>query len=351
MRTSCARRGGADYVLLRHSCAVGVGNIMESESVRKRGPGKSGRKTSPRPSGEDSKKSRERTRGSADGSALLIVGGMLTVIMVTLLLYSSLPEPNLSTTGNRYSTANARRHMEAIAGLGIRHVGSIANEVLAKKVILEAVADIQKQAVPEVHIDVSVQMPSGGYYLDFLGGMTHIYHNITNIVVKLRGKSSSNHALMINAHYDSALGAIAASDDAVSCATMLEILRCLSSSPPDLKHSVIFLFNGAEETILQASHGFITQHPWAQEIQAFINLEAAGAGGKELLFQTGPDHPWLAKIYAKVAPHPYGSVFAEELFQTGIIPSDTDFRIFRDYGKIPGIDLAYFVNGYVYHTM
>ena len=273
--------------------------------MRQRGPGKSSKKASLQTSGDDFKKSHGQIRNSADASVLLVIGGMLTVIMVTLLLYSSLPVPNMSTTGNKYSTANARRHMEAITDLGIRHVGSIANEVLAKNVILEAVADIQKQAVPEVEIDVSVQMPSGGYYLDFLGGMTHIYHNITNIVVRLRGKNSSNHALMINAHYDSALGAIAASDDAVSCATMLEILRCLSSSSAsDLKHSVIFLFNGAEETILQASHGFVTQHPWAQEIQAFINLEAAGAGGKELLFQTGPDHPWLAKMYAKFVPHP-----------------------------------------------
>lgn len=40
-------------------------------------------------------------------------------------------------------------------------------------------------------------------------------------------------------------------DDGFHCAVMLELLRVLSVSKKKLLHDVIFLFNGAEETVLQ----------------------------------------------------------------------------------------------------
>nr|XP_041633023.1 endoplasmic reticulum metallopeptidase 1 isoform X2 [Drosophila kikkawai] len=84
--------------------------------------------------------------------------------------------------------------------------------------------------------------------------------------------------------------------------------------------------------------------------RAVINLEVGGSGGRDILFQSGPNNPWLVKYYKKHSKHPFASTLAEEIFQFGILPSDTDFRIFRDYGNIPGLDIAQFSNGYVYHT-
>lgn len=47
-------------------------------------------------------------------------------------------------------------------------------------------------------------------------------------------------------------------------------------------------------------------------------------------------------MYKNAVPYPNGQVAAEEMFHLGVIPSDTDFRIFRDYGHIPGNFQSFF---------
>uniref|UniRef100_A0A665VYG4 Endoplasmic reticulum metallopeptidase 1 n=1 Tax=Echeneis naucrates TaxID=173247 RepID=A0A665VYG4_ECHNA len=244
-----------------------------------------------------------------------------------------------------------KRHLEQITSVGPRPVGSQENEVLTVGYLLEQIENIRVETAAGPHqLMVDVQRPTGSFSIDFLGGFTSFYDHVTNIAVRLEPKGGANHLMLANCHFDTVANSPGASDDAVSCAVMLEVLHSLANQSSPLHHGVIFLFNGAEENILQASHGFITQHPWAKQVRAFINLEAAGVGGKEVVFQTGPENPWLVQAYVHAAKHPFASVVGQEVFQSGVIPSDTDFRIYRDFGNIPGIDLAFIENGFIYHT-
>ncbi|KAJ8260564.1 hypothetical protein COCON_G00162870 [Conger conger] len=250
-----------------------------------------------------------------------------------------------------FNAIRARKHLEKITGVGPRPVGSVENEVLTVNYLLEQIQHIQAEATKGPHsISVDVQRPTGSFSIDFLGGFTSYYDKVTNVAVKLEPKAGAEHLMLANCHFDTVANSPGASDDAVSCAVMLEVLHSLANLSSPLRHGVLFLFNGAEENVLQASHGFITQHPWASHVRAFINLEAAGVGGKEVVFQTGPENPWLVQAYVHAAKHPFASVVGQEVFQSGVIPSDTDFRIYRDFGNIPGIDLAFIENGFIYHT-
>ncbi|XP_070934867.1 endoplasmic reticulum metallopeptidase 1 isoform X2 [Macaca nemestrina] len=295
------------------------------------------------------------SRGAGTGlsEARAALGLALYLLALRTLVQLSLQQLVLRGTAGHhgeFDALQARDYLEHITSIGPRTTGSPENEILTVHYLLEQIKLIEVQSNRLHKISVDVQRPTGSFSIDFLGGFTSYYDNITNVVVKLEPRDGAQHAVLANCHFDSVANSPGASDDAVSCSVMLEVLRVLSTSSEALHHAVIFLFNGAEENVLQASHGFITQHPWASLIRAFINLEAAGVGGKELVFQTGPENPWLVQAYVSAAKHPFASVVAQEVFQSGIIPSDTDFRIYRDFGNIPGIDLAFIENGYIYHT-
>lgn len=250
-----------------------------------------------------------------------------------------------------FNATRARKYLERITSVGPRPAGSPENDIMTVNFLLEQVERVRSESVEGPNtITVEMHKYSGSFSIDFLGGFTSCYDQITNVVVRLEPRSGAQHFVLANCHFDSVPSSPGASDDAVSCAVMLEVLHSISNLSIPLNHGVIFLFNGAEENILQASHGFVTQHEWVKQIRAFVNLEAAGVGGKELVFQTGPENPWLVQAYVHAVKHPFASVVGQEVFQSGIIPSDTDFRIFRDFGNIPGIDLAFIENGYIYHT-
>lgn len=123
---------------------------------------------------------------------------------------------------------------------------------------------------------------------------------------------ATNDSILVNCHFDTKPGSPGATDNMISCATMLEVLRVLAGEiPTSLKNPIVFLFNGAEELGLQGAHGFVKGyegslgypengvlgHRWSKNLRTFINLEGAGGGGREILFQTGPGVPLHFKNY------------------------------------------------------
>eukprot|EP00850_Spirogloea_muscicola_P003247 SM000013S26416 [mRNA] locus=s13:192323:194900:- [translate_table: standard] len=156
-------------------------------------------------------------------------------------------------------------------------------------------------------------------------------------------------AVLVNSHFDSALGSPGAADCASCVAAMLEVFRQLVDGDLAPAAPVVLLFNGGEEIFMVGAHGFVSSHPWAATIGAVINLEATGTALPELVVQSGPG-AWPARVYAHHAVHPAANVVAQDIFP--LVPGDTDYRVFSaDFDNVPGLDCVFLLNGYAYHTL
>ncbi|XP_063367017.1 uncharacterized protein LOC134655483 [Cydia amplana] len=289
----------------------------------------------------------------------LVLGALSCALAALALLAAGdlLPEPlTRAAEPTRFIAENAHGHLVNLTSIGPRVAGSYGNEVLAVGVLVGALREIAAGAAAHHILEIDVHTASGAFSLSFLDGMNNVYRDVQSVVARLSARggrpppASRRNALLINCHFDTVPDSPGASDDGAGCAVGLETLRALAAAPAPHPHDVILLLNGAEENIMQASHAFITTHKWAPSVRAFINVEACGAGGREVLFQAGPHDPWIMEVYASSVPHPFASSLAQEIFESGLIPADTDFRVFRDFGNLSGVDLAWSANGYVYHT-
>ncbi|ORY69282.1 hypothetical protein BCR35DRAFT_319080 [Leucosporidium creatinivorum] len=226
--------------------------------------------------------------------------------------------------------------------------------VETEQYLLKEIERIREEVVARMgdlhQIEIWHQIGSGEHLFDFMDKMVwKKYSSIGNVIVRLSDgtEASKANAILVSAHTDSTLPSPGAADDLVGVATMLESLRVMGLTERRLTNSVVFLFNGGEESLQDASHLFITQHPLKDSIRAVINLEACGVGGPEIVFQATSEE--MIRALART-PRPYGTVLASEIFATGLILSDTDFRQFAEYGNLTGLDMALVQNSFLYHT-
>ncbi|GJJ70497.1 hypothetical protein EMPS_02846 [Entomortierella parvispora] len=298
----------------------------------------------------------------------LYLSFLFSLILIAYQFHYTLPTPILdagqgtdprTNRRNRFSEANVRKIVTDLSeGIGYRIVGTeqdLETQVYLQKYIKDLKDQAQREALrlEDGHLfpkfEVWTQVADGSHQFDFMSKVVmKMYTNMTNIIVRLScGDTCDENAILLNGHYDTTLGSPGAVDDALPVGVMLEIIRIISQRPAPQKNSLIFLFNGGEESLQDASHSFITNHELKDTVKAVINLEGCGTTGPEILFQAN-SRPMI-DAYGKV-PYPHGNVIGNDIFQTGVILSDTDFRQFVDYGNLTGVDLAVYKNSYLYHT-
>ncbi|XP_017835549.1 endoplasmic reticulum metallopeptidase 1-like [Drosophila busckii] len=281
-------------------------------------------------------------------NGFLLFWGLLFFAVVIPLFYR-LPTANTMEDAkkNVFIAERAYANLYTLSNLGNKMVGSKINEVDAVNFLLKELELIKANSLKD-YFDIEIDLSKATGSFPYKTSASY-YQGVQNIAVKFSFKNSTSDSyLLVNTHFDSKPATPSAGDAGFMVAVMLEVLRVMSTTRQGFEHPIVFLFNGAEEIAMQAAHGFITQHKWAKNCKALVNVEGGGSGGREVLFQTGPNHPWLVKYYKQNAKHPFATTLAEELFQTGIIPSDSDFTIFKKY--MPGLDMTQIINGYVYHT-
>ncbi|CEL53123.1 putative zinc metalloprotease C1259,02c OS=Schizosaccharomyces pombe (strain 972 / ATCC 24843) GN=SPCC1259.02c PE=3 SV=1 [Rhizoctonia solani AG-1 IB] len=283
---------------------------------------------------------------------------------ITTKLHYELPTPvvdliNPKTGLPQLSESRILSHVRVLSeDIGFRTVGT-KEHALGEAWLLDQVNDLREQCKEAVsrtpgrklECEVWRQQGSGTHRFDMMNKRVYKnYVDLTNIIVRVSDGTpeGKKNAVLVNSHLDSTLPSPGAADDAVSVGVMLECIRVLTQTPDwQPAHSIIFLFNNAEESLQDGSHLYATQHLTANTVRAVINLEAAGSTGPELLFQATSEE--MIEAYSHV-PRPFGTVLANDVFSSGIIMSDTDFRQFQEYQNLTGLDMAIVGNSYLYHT-
>ncbi len=168
---------------------------------------------------------------------------------------------------------------------------------------------------------------------------------VHNIATWLPGQETGP-ALMLVAHYDSQPASPGVGDDGSSVAEILEVARILKEQGSQ-RNPILFLITDGEDSGLFGAHGFVDDHPEAEDVAVALNLEARGSTGLSYMFETSEGNAWLIDAYASTVPRPASSSLHYEIYK--ILPNDTDLTVFREAG-MAGMNFAFIGRYSHYHT-
>jgi hypothetical protein len=267
--------------------------------------------------------------------ALVIALVMMALLLVVAVRRQQPPAPKgVDAPADQFSAGRVQVLLKEILAEGGPHwTGSEQNQGVRQRII---------SVFERLGYDVDVQEKMVCRH--FAGSYTGCAE-VQNIITRLPGQEAGP-ALMLAAHYDSVPAGSGAADDGMAVAGILEMARILKEQGPQ-RNPIVFLITDAEELGLLGAEGFVSDHPWAQDVSVVLNQETRGNSGRSFMFETSEDNGWLVNAYASSVPQPASSSLHYEIYR--LLPNDTDLTIFRD-GGIAGLNFAFIGRVAHYHT-
>ena len=121
----------------------------------------------------------------------------------------------LSDDPKAFNASHANEMLSQLANLGIRTVGSRANEVLAVEMLMERLRGMKEASIQMggvVSFEFEIQHGSGFFHKKtLLDGFTQAYQGVTNVVARIGPPAAGTttvpqNAVLVNAHFDSGAG-------------------------------------------------------------------------------------------------------------------------------------------------
>jgi hypothetical protein len=168
---------------------------------------------------------------------------------------------------------------------------------------------------------------------------------VENIVAVHEGRETGN-ALAYVGHYDSQMSGPGAADDMTAVVVMLELAR-LVKERPQTKNDIVFVFTDAEEKGLLGAEAFVQSDALVSQIGLVVNMEARGASGRAVLFETSENNTDLLSQLRPMMSHPTGTSLFHAIYK--MLPNDTDYSVFRAAG-VPGVNFAFTGSPSLYHS-
>ena len=164
-------------------------------------------------------------------------------------------------------------------------------------------------------------------------------------IIASRLPNPNEPALLMVAHYDSALAGPGAADNGLGVAALVEFARS-SWLRRRSDSNVIVLLTDAEEWGGKGAEAFLRLSPLAARVTAVVNLDSLGSNGPLIAYDLGTGPTSDVARWISAAPGVNSAATLQGLY--ALMPNTTDLSQFTAAG-IPGVSLGYVLGDAQYH--